>query len=912
MAMALPKEIKHLKKAFIIQGFKPENIREKFQYDRDHSVSLAAFWRSQPFDQFTCGVVGDWIANGKPIEMYLDAPRRGLLPAYVILARPDHYDIFETVHEPTVEKFQPTKIASCSIDDVTITLEKIDGMRPDVIGQRKQRIRQMALFEMAPQAEQFRKWAYEPTQERIDKIIDSILRETPRFWQIGENNSAEQFEENLRWLVRLFALRIAWDKNMIGGETSEQRRPNAAELLRLASQHPTPLQYNQIAHELSEVTIDFLGDAYLQAVDGALVGKMIQQRALPKQLQKERKLYPTPVHIAWQMLQAIPIEVLEPENVLIWDGTCGTGTILTAALERFQQMIDPDKKQLLEDRLVSAIRGNDLQGLQVDSTRLALDHTLGKLQGQRWQITSLNITEMNPDEFAGIHQPTAIVSNPPFEGVKKQGEYAARVLNVYLDLLEPGALISVIIPRSLRSTAGSNEKALRARLHEKLEIFEVIELPVDAFPGAQVEADIVAGRIHYKHQRHFGVLTWRSLQSNGQRQSEEAQIIANSEVWRSYDHGLRSPLLAKLESKLAPNHRLSKYLGLAKPLSGKRFTQGIIPGKGARDAGDILDTKGPGAVRYIEGRTGMAPFYIPWDLNKKWLRYSSPRLHRKRPEHEWLFKSDKLFVSRHKTVGHSWAIRAAVDREGSYPSDQFIVLSPNVDCPFSLEQLAGLYNSSLINYWLRESHGGLTLRQERIIAIPLPDWQHNKKPLKQIEVISQALAMIMKAVATHTDSRGVLTSMDDLLPGLDSNINGEYRKIAAGDPNSIDLKKFASFLIRELDREVYKAYNLSYELANGIASYFLNSKSKRPGFEQWPESVVYQPLPEKMETQVTATETENRRMQHLLEKQYEASLSRKEEGELNKLIELWEHTQLAATKAKVEKHDVSNSLTEST
>jgi hypothetical protein len=908
MAVTMPKEVQYLREAIINKGFKPTYIRHNYPYARDQSVNLAAFWRQQPFDQFSCGVVGQWVHDGKSINDYLDDLIKNLLPVYTVIARPNQFEIYETVPEVPNGAFIPTHIASCSINELVSTLNMLDGMRPDAIGRRKQRFRQMALFEMTPQAEQFRKWAYEPTQDRLDRLIEKILHETPQLWEISRSTNAEQVETHLRWLIRIFALRIAWDKNMIPNEATEQERPTASKLLQLASHHPTRLSVNQNARTLSDAINDILSDAYLHAVDGALVGQMIQQRALPKQLQKERKLYPTPAHIAWQMLQAIPIEILDPNEMLIWDGTCGTGTILTSALERLRQTVDQNKRRKSEDYLVSAIRGNDLQGLQVDSTRLALDYTLGSLQGRRWQITSHDITQVKPDKLVGSIRPTVIVSNPPFEGLKKQGEYAARVLNVYLDLLNPGSLISVIIPRNLRGAAGSKEKELRSRLRKTLEIFEVIELPVDAFPGAEVEADIIAGRVHYSHQRHFGVLTWRAFASDTREKSNGIQIIANEEAWRTSDHGLRSPLLAKLESHLASNPCLSTYLGPTKPKSKRRYIQGITPGKAAREAGDILDVPDSGASPYLEGRTDMVPFFVPWELNKKWIRYHSHRIQWPRRQHEWLFKSNKLFVSRHKTVGYSWAIRAAVDRERVYPSDQFIVLSPTPECPFSLEQLAGLYNSTLINFWLRESHGGLTLLQDRIASIPLPDWQQNDEPLEWIETISHALPIIMKAIATQADFRTASLSVGETLRGLNGKINNEYDEFISGASNLAGMQRLAAILFRELDRQVFKAYRLPYELTNGIASYFLHAQDSRPGFEEWSGPVVYEPLPEEAGTPPVFTDNDNQRMQYLREKQSAVSLSQEEEHELEKLINLWERANLSATKSQVEQLGLSASL----
>jgi hypothetical protein len=105
-----------------------------------------------------------------------------------------------------------------------------------------------------------------------------------------------------------------------------------------------------------------------------------------------------------------------------------------------------------------------------------------------------------------------------------------------------------------------------------------------------------------------------------------------------------------------------------------RRTQGIIPGKLGEP--DVLDAPEDDAEPYLAGWEDMAPFFLPWQLHARWIRYSSRRLWRARRDYEWLFRSTKVLVTRQTTWDRLWRVRAAVDHGGLFPSHAFIAIAP--------------------------------------------------------------------------------------------------------------------------------------------------------------------------------------------------------------------------------------------
>lgn len=804
------------------------------------SAPLVAFW-DRPFDQLTSAIGVRWIASNGAAFQYVDALRKYLWVPYSLVARPDYCEIWEAL--PTNGMKEPIQIKSVPYSELASELEmRRQQLGPLEVSQRKMRWRQMSLYEVSMTPNAFLEWAFRPTSEQLKQLLTGVLQEGLR-----NHLNVEQKARRLRWLLRFTGVRIAWDKDLLPTVS----RVSEEELVRAASRYPSPLDPSQEAYRLAEDFIDRTASINFGIAEGGLLSQVFQTHGLVADLREEWKLYPTPPDIAWQMLETIPLEAIPTDNRLVWDGTCGTGTLVVVSMERLRQLDSKVAKD--SEQLRMKLIGNDRQPLLADLTRIALDTALGKLEGPNWTIQTRDVLEFELSSFE--RRPTIIVGNPPFEAKGPRADLAIHIIGRYIEILQPGGLLAVVMPRTLLGASGSHALELREKLIREFELFELWELPQGFAPGVSSEAAIICGRKKYPHERQRSAIVWKLFEPH-RRIPPLTDVVSSADVWlHTKSRAFDNPLMLRLRTHFKECRRLSDVI------SARRITQGITPG--AAGSEDILATEESGAQRYIAGRTDMAPFYIPWRQRPKWIRYSSPRLERPRRQYENLFQRRKTLIARLSTGGSPWAIQAAVDEDGLYPSSGFIAISP--EPLMSCELVAALLNSALINCWLRLANPSRSIRVEECRSIPLPIvWPEGTE--QRIKALANDLTSLRNRLVTEHDAQAVISRVEEMT--------------------------------LELDEVVYDAYEIPKELRAEISGYLSRHGKPRPGFDS-PLVKVYEiELPKALEV---FTLEHSRRMRILLEARKQRQLTADETLELDHLIELWEKAQILSSTAALNK-----------
>ena len=816
------------------------------------AAPLVAFWQ-QPFDQFSSAIAVRWTSvpsvNAEP---HLLPIAEELWAPYTILAAPGGCAVWETL--PTGQRAQDSRFQLLQ-DRVEypylpalLTTHKSE-LGPEAIAARKQRWRQMALYEVSPEPNAFLQWAYRPTRGRLARIFTDLLVSGGRLSAPTGHLDAP----HLRWLLRPIGVRIAWDKRWL----EPKSRTSGQDILQDALRYPTTLSSfddlpRESALELAELVADKLGAIHLGAADGGLLSQLIQGRGLPHALQKQWRLFPTPPDVAWRMVQTLPLELLAEDKRHVWDGTCGSGTILVAALDRLRNLVPHRTGIDLRAYLTGSIAGNDLQPAMADATRIALDQALGAPAGPEWRITGGDVNRASTPY--GMTGPTVIAGNPPFTAVGPAPDLALSVISRYLDLLAPGGQLAIIAPRTMLATSAA--AATRRRLLEEIELHEIWEMPSRVFLRTDAEATVLLGRKRYPDESRLpsGVVTWRRLSRD--RKQQALDTVSQEDWLEGPRYRIYPPLAARLASILDPLPRLAAFT------PHDRRAQGIYPGPQAQEAGDVTATPEPGAEPYLAGRTDMAPFYIPWERSPRWIQASSPRIQKPRLEHIRLLRSHKVIVSRHATRRYAWRVRAAVDREGLLPSDQFIAVAPLP--PVSLEFTAALFNSALANCWLRLNNPAFSLRLDEAVALPLPT-DLGSSEVGQVESIARRLAEVRAALEHSRDARAL--------------------------HDQHDLEQGAAALTLELDRSIYDLYKIPTGVQAAIAEYFSWLGDARPGFDV---PLVERPAVELLPPQEVFDESAGRRLNQLFAEREERPLSGKEARELSQLVDRWQRAHLLA------------------
>lgn len=794
-------------------------------------ASLVAFW-GEPFDQLTSAIGVRWIPSQEPAAQHVSALGKYLWVPFSIVARPEHCDIWEAL--PTNGVREPTLLEeSVPYDKLASRLEfRKDKFGREPVRERKIRWRQMSLYELKPST--FFDWAFRPTQKQLKRILQRVLQEG-----LHDHLDTDKKVERLRWLLRFTGVRIAWDK----GWLSTLSRNSGEELVNAASRYPTPLNPIQEAYELAENFIYKTELINFGIADGGLLSQILQTHGLIGDLRREWKLYPTPPDIAWRMVETIPIETIPEEKRLIWDGTCGTGTLMVVSMERLRQLsprISKDPGQLSLNLV-----GNDRQPLLADITRMALDTALGQLEGSNWTIHTRDVQEYTSDSFD--QRPTIIVGNPPFEAKGPRADFAIHVIDKYIEILEPGGLLSVVLPRTILGASGRHAIRLREKLLYNFELFELWELPQGFAPNVSSEVAIICGRKRYAHEVQRSAVVWRLFEPH-RRTPPLTDVVYSPDVWlQSKGAAIQNPLMLRLRVHLKEFPSLSDVIG------PRRLTQGITPGIEGR--GDILQRGEEDSRPYLTGRTGMAPFFLPWHKNPLWIRYGSPKLHRARREYESLFQERKVLVTRRSTGGSPWAVQAAVDENGLYPGDDFISICP--EPTISCELIAALFNSALINLWLRLANPARSIRVMECANIPVPTTYHVQET-QRIEALSMRLSFLRQELADEIGEGKVLLQ---------------------------ELKDRTL----ELDEAVYDIYKLPEELRAQVGTYLAMFGKPRPGFDSTlvKEREIKLPMPDEV---FTANDAKN--MRTLFEARRERPLTQSEEKELESLVSRWEQAQI--------------------
>lgn len=836
-------------------GYHESLIRENVPLFLDHgpeheavSLPVVAFW-GEPADQFTSAIAVTWLDSDRPAHQDLRNTTAGLWAPFTVIASPKGFHLWETLPEGPLGSMDPfRKLAEGETRDLPALFARTsDQIGPGAVRDRKRPWRQTALYEASPEHSAFFEWAYKPTRDRLERVFARLLRETLALGLDRQESEADC----LRWTLRMLGARLVWDKkwtDQIGSRTS------AEDLLRAALSYPTPLGRvsglrTDTASELAMLVTEHLAHIDLSTADGALLGQVIQGGALPTSLQKKWNLYPTPPDIAWRMLQDLPIETLPRAERRVWDGTCGTGTFLAAAVDVLRALAPDLEGVEIRDYLVASISGNEREPTMADTTRIALDQALGAPAGAEWHITERDVH--NAVATLGPDRPTIIVGNPLFRGGGRGEEIAAGIIDDYLKELPEGGMMAIVTPRTMLAT--DSGLAVRKHLLEETNILEAWELPGKVFRRTDTETAVLVVVRRFRADVSSDATTWRVLSAD--RQEQWIGAVDQQDWAKAPRRALRAPLAMRLEALFEQGPKLRNFV------PNENRTQGITPGSKATSAGDVLDETEPGAEPYLVGRTGMLPFYISWDRHRRWIRDRSPRLQWPRRDYASLFRGPKVLVSRHATHGATWRVRAAVEKDGLFPSDQFVALRP--EPPLTLDLVAGILNSILANAWLRLVNPAFSLRIDDLLTLPVPS-DLGSSEVKVVEGLSRELAVLWAHLA-------------------EAELSG-HRHVR----DNLELARTLTF---DLDQAVYTLYRVPLDVQYEIGTFLKWLGGNRPGFK---DPAIQHPDRPTLPMDECFGERDSARLGELFTERDESGLTAAQEEELEHLLWRWQRAETSS------------------
>lgn len=540
-----------------------------------------------------------------------------------------------------------------------------------------------------------------------------------------------------------------------------------------------------------------------------MVGKFYASAFVTKELRDQWGIHYTKSLLAKTLLRRMPIEELPPNNRILADPTCGSGSLLVAGYERLANaayLRIPENER--HQKLVGSIFGNDRDPFAAEITRmtLMLFHPPHK---NNWKVTHLDAEK---DNFGRKWTkeikvtPTIIVANPPFGGegggasntakprTRNQLDRSALILNHCLDILPEDGLIGIILTETVLDQ--QLVKSTRHRILQECQILEQWDIPVRWFDNVNRPAIAWVLRKTAPSSNKFYVPSLSDVPSLGRDAKLHGTI--HIDITNPPEHLVPTvfdDILSKIET--SPNRIKDYYIVMNgfQPLKGK-----------------VTQKKSEKAHPWSGNAEGTEPYSDLRKSNNGWLELVDANFGEKsqrlklRKHLEQNEPMVMLRANRNAPWKYKWSSVALVDvPEGSRrivapPASYHTTFSKSadkVDKKNDIYALWSILNHPLASLWFHE--------HQRVQTIPTKNYRKFALPANwNIENI-QSLASITKDFVTTKRKMG--------------------SKLLLDPQDSSKIKE----MIKKIDDIIYQMYEINESERRRIEAWF--GEEQRPLIE---------------------------------------------------------------------------------
>lgn len=454
-------------------------------------------------------------------------------------------------------------------------------------------------------------------------------------------------------------------------------------------------------------------------------------------LRKEFGIYYTPRYLSDEIINAIPIETLQPENRKVFDGSCGSGSLLISACKKLEKLLDEEDGFVRHNYLTNSIAGYDIDRFASEVARLSL--LLYSLPyGNRWNIKSADLVKIT--DYQEV-TPTIILGNPPYEekrGNHVKSQKATDFLDRYMKWVSDDGFIGIILPESFMQ----NDSAIETRktLLNNFDIFEIWSLPGTIFENNCSTIVIIAKKVLCS--RAHGLTKVKILTRN-------TSSISNYLVNRKWDftfyvdmqHLWRDDLKAKIY--YSPIGNILKKIMQDNSVTLNDITSNITGLMLPSEYDGYSATPYYDWVPYISNADDFQKYYMSDEMMRGILyfnyemssadieviksKYNYNGLRLRKKSKSLYQASKKVLVKMSSTPGEINCISALIDDKKVFPSHSFFALVSNDEDFISSEVICALINSKIINAYVRMYCVKRTLTTDIIRSIPIPSFTVKQK-----------------------------------------------------------------------------------------------------------------------------------------------------------------------------------------
>jgi SAM-dependent methyltransferase len=679
-------------------GYTDDLLRFDYPVWVDAAVSrlpVVGFARQRPQDMTTATIVGARSSNGNVEQLF--AAARALAAPALLLSRANQVEVWSVPSDPGTER----RVNAAPEDDIgRLAGLYRPALGPDSLFAAKSAQRQLPLFPVDVNLlATARRGVSDQLTKRVEEAV--ILATIPL--SPDKHIQREQLITASQLVVGTLAALVIRDKFGLRAtgfdlfDQARQRFPNYFDSL-----EPT---LQSIGMPLSEI-LDVLGNGInYEALDPRIVSLVYEEAIVDQSERLKSGIFYTPPELATRILQHIPIEELAPEDRVILDPACGSGTLLLAAHDRLQALTptqwERDDKHMY---VTKHLHGLDQDQFAVDIARLALLlHALP--EGNNWDVRRSDTltTELDPDQ-----RPKVIVSNPPWRDIRSIGgrrhQVADDFLRWALEALRPNGFFAIVLPSPWLTSSTSGP--LRAFVQERATVFEVWRLPDDTFPSARIAPCVLFGQVGRRVARPW---IFRRVLRSGSRETfyrtgvaDETYLGIEPEAARVGTY-LRGPL-DEAASKLK-----------AFPTLGSIATvqNGPVPEPPVSERG------GTGNFLWLKNGRNVRPFGLIDRTALRRVRFPE-EFHRAGKHDGSVFLRPKLVISADRSPANPWRLKVGLDMTGVIPRDSLHMVIPNQTGPRTLDALLAILGSAFAAAWVDSYEAKLAIEARLIREMPVP------------------------------------------------------------------------------------------------------------------------------------------------------------------------------------------------
>jgi hypothetical protein len=660
------------------------------------------------------------------------------------------------------------------------------------VKQDRARFTHPAFADMRPY--QLALWAIEATRPVLVRTFTAAVAEVRSTLRQQDVTTTEQ--TILEIGVQLLGACILGDTGTLG---SVAQSPNVALSLLIREAHERFPSY--FRPEFMATYTEATARAYdiLRQVSYAnFVPDMLTElyrKAYPPQQTRALGRYDTPLYLTRRMWEAIPVELLPPDQRLTVDMTCGWGSFLIAGYERLTRLTD-QSRNLLRPSLI----GNDSDYLTARLARLAL---LISTSDDSWHVDDEDALSWN---WLSTRRPNIIVGNPPFAGDRKtqrstgeqptRAQLADRFLQRAIDRLAPEGYLAMLVPQSFAVAQAS--PTVRKALLEQCDLFELWELPVGVFEsGSGRTTSLFARKRRDTALPNHAPVRIRTLQ--GRRTLEafretgiftSSTITGDQSAWSEQSrrpHGSTNTHMMDYRAIMAPanwgalQERCLRLDTVATIISGG--IEGRNPER-KRKRGNVI----PKPVQWLTGAKQSMPDAFRINYNHTRVITYPDDLEGPRLNDEELLAGKKVLVLSVSDPSWGQRLKVAIEDRGCYVSNSFWVVVPKPfgDAPpYAHEVIAAVVQWKVANAWIIEHLKYPGIPANALHELPFPV---QLSDTDQGSLAAAVQALTQAAIQGEPAPRAATARIDDILRAaydLDTATYDRLRIVAEWDQTAL-------------------------------------------------------------------------------------------------------------------------------